>query len=367
MVDYRKFLGAAAKEPVLYLGGSVAYGEAAPMRLRAPVEVEPGFFFASRAGRFAELHAEEPATRLAWAGEPRSVGHYASGYVALEGSRFARVMQLGEAEPDVLSKVRVVHHVSGVTIFEEALFDEEAEFEAREALLGDRVLANVRGISPTLRAAFGWALLSRVAASRAALVSPVEALGAIPDIAERGRSAAGELLEALTIRRAVRRARNEEREALAAAPCDGLPADADGPTEADEEPAEVHAPVWPQHRGRGSRRARVELLSSEERARDVFAYCEKALRAAGATLDHVRDVSGPRRHARRGAPRPATIEVRFRFLGETFITVVDGSTLQVHDAGVCLDGSDDALTLESLPSAIREAHDTGRLVITRRP
>ena len=61
------------------------------------------------------------------------------------------------------------------------------------------------------------------------------------------------------------------------------------------------------------------------------------------------------------------IEVRFRFLGETFITVVDAVTLQVHDAGVCLDGSDDALTLESLPSAIREAQETGRLVITRRP
>ncbi len=48
------------------------------------------------------------------------------------------------------------------------------------------------------------------------------------------------------------------------------------------------------------------------------------------------------------------------------MALVDPVTLNVHDAGICLDGEDGRLTLESLPSAIREAYSTGRLVITRR-
>ena len=46
--------------------------------------------------------------------------------------------------------------------------------------------------------------------------------------------------------------------------------------------------------------------------------------------------------------------------------VVDAITLQVYDAGVCLAGEDRLVTLDSLPSVIREAIDTSRLVITRR-
>jgi len=45
---------------------------------------------------------------------------------------------------------------------------------------------------------------------------------------------------------------------------------------------------------------------------------------------------------------------------------IDAITLQVWDAGVCLAGEDRLVTLESLPGVIREAIETGRLVITRR-
>ncbi len=60
------------------------------------------------------------------------------------------------------------------------------------------------------------------------------------------------------------------------------------------------------------------------------------------------------------------IEVTWEFMGERFISVIDAMTLQVYDSGVCLAGEDDLVTLDSLPGVIREAIDTGRLVITRR-
>ena len=59
------------------------------------------------------------------------------------------------------------------------------------------------------------------------------------------------------------------------------------------------------------------------------------------------------------------LEVTYSFLGNRFQSIVDARTLNVVDAGVCLDGEDGALTLESLPGVIREAVDTGQLVITR--
>jgi hypothetical protein len=60
------------------------------------------------------------------------------------------------------------------------------------------------------------------------------------------------------------------------------------------------------------------------------------------------------------------LEVTYRFYGQRFISIVDAATLQVIDAGVCLSGSDSLVTLESLPSVIKEAIETRRLVITRR-
>ena len=58
------------------------------------------------------------------------------------------------------------------------------------------------------------------------------------------------------------------------------------------------------------------------------------------------------------------IEVRYDLDGERFVSIVDVDSLQVVDAGICLSGSDRELTLESLPSVIREAMRTGRLNIT---
>jgi hypothetical protein len=58
------------------------------------------------------------------------------------------------------------------------------------------------------------------------------------------------------------------------------------------------------------------------------------------------------------------IEVRYDLDGERFVSIVEADSLQVVDAGICLVGSDRELTLESLPSVIREAMRTHQLNIT---
>jgi hypothetical protein len=64
------------------------------------------------------------------------------------------------------------------------------------------------------------------------------------------------------------------------------------------------------------------------------------------------------------------VEVRFRFEGRRFSCVINPGTLGIVEAGICLsaDGirGDTLFTLESLPAVIREAIQTGRLVVTRR-
>ena len=61
------------------------------------------------------------------------------------------------------------------------------------------------------------------------------------------------------------------------------------------------------------------------------------------------------------------LEVIFRFMGQRFISVVNALTFRVIDSGICLGHPprDDLVTLESLCAVIREAIDTGRLVILR--
>jgi hypothetical protein len=86
---------------------------------------------------------------------------------------------------------------------------------------------------------------------------------------------------------------------------------------------------------------------------DPVARAEAALRGAGACLAELRRLNG------------GLLEVRWRFAGERFSSVVDARTLGVVDAGICLAGHDRMVTLESLPSVVREAMDTDALAMTR--
>ena len=57
--------------------------------------------------------------------------------------------------------------------------------------------------------------------------------------------------------------------------------------------------------------------------------------------------------------------VRYALHGRRFECVIDTNTLQIVDAGICLSGADHQLNLSSLPSAVREAIETGRLHVFR--
>lgn len=66
---------------------------------------------------------------------------------------------------------------------------------------------------------------------------------------------------------------------------------------------------------------------------------------------------------RRNGPRNAV--VRYRLRGRRFECIIDTESLQIVDAGICLSGTDEELNLSSLPSAVREAIESGQLHVFR--
>jgi hypothetical protein len=66
---------------------------------------------------------------------------------------------------------------------------------------------------------------------------------------------------------------------------------------------------------------------------------------------------------RRNGQRQAV--VRYRLGGRRFECVIDTESLQIVDAGICLSGADEELNLSSLPSAVREAIESGQLHVFR--
>lgn len=59
------------------------------------------------------------------------------------------------------------------------------------------------------------------------------------------------------------------------------------------------------------------------------------------------------------------VAVRYRLGSRRFECVVDMQSLQILDAGICLSGTDEELNLSSLPSAVREAIESGQLHVFR--
>ena len=205
-------------------------------------------------------------------------------------------------------------------------------------------LARLKGVPASLRAAYAYTVGERTAQRLAIPVSPLELLPYVAAIAERGADAAAEALTRLQEeRRAYVRSREQELLAATAAAA----AAAREQQRAAAQAAAAHSTDHRRGRAQPSRDRRPAPLVAEERA-------EAALHAAGATLLDTRALGREQ------------LEVTYRFYGQRFISIVQASTLQVLDAGVCLAGADGLVTLESLPSVLKEAIETHRLVITRR-
>lgn len=328
-MDYKRFLQIEEQRlTLLYLGGLVAFAQPSKqqasrsLRLASAPTLEPGFYAATVKGRRAELGAPADAYDLTTL--PREVGHWAHGYLALPGGRAERVELLGNAEPELLAPVRARRHETRALLFEESLFESEAEGAARDALERGEGLRELKAMSPALRTAFAIATASREARRLQLEIAPSE-LGQLGSIADGGAVAARAILQTILDRRNLeleRIARTQQRTT-------------------QEELARIAATRAAQ------RRQSDTNLAPLERA-------ERALAAAGAALLSGRNLQG------------GTLEVRYSFMGERFVSVVDALTLHVFDAGVCLAGADEEVTLESLPSVLREAIEGGELVITRR-
>lgn len=329
-MDYTKFLGKKEHVVLAYLGGAHVFAKERRLRVTEP-RPDIGFHSFEVSGRNARsLERVESPDPEVFAGCAKARGHFVSGWLVHQGG-VDRLALLPEEEPAPLAVTRARRWHSGDLIFESLDFDGEAEDAARLRLERLEGLGDLKGVPATLRTAFGVATLLEAARRANVPMSFREALPRASDAAERGGAACAE-----HIARIVRERQEAEQRALREAI-------------AAQDRARVQEILarMPEARQRAS-------SGEPPTMRNAAARAEEALESADARMMASRRLEGTH------------LQVTFEFMGERFITVVDGITLNVLDAGVCLAGSDRLVTLDSLPGVIREAIDTDRLVITRR-
>lgn len=319
LVDYRKFLSRAETAVAPYTGGPTVWVKGRKLRVKG--EAEPGHWRFEITGRDA-VPKERAAPELDALARVR--GHFAGEWLFRPNEAPEHVELLPEEEIAPLSIVSARRTEDGELVYESTDFDGEAEDGARRALEEGTPLAEVKGVGASLRAAWAWAVVLGVARREEIQVALAEALPFLPEVG--GEARALELARAIDARRIEHAVRVEGRV------------------------IDV---------GRVVRRMR-QAGGPEPTTENAKERAEAALAAADARMLSARVAAQGR------------LEVAFRFRGQRFITVCDPITLQVIDAGICLVDHEDArrgdseLTLESLPSAIREAMDLHVLVITRR-
>jgi hypothetical protein len=311
--DYHRFLGAASVEVLPYIGGP--FVEAPDRRLRLAGSAEPGYWRFAVRGRTAR--PVEPAEPPDLSHLPVVRGYALSDYVVGPGGVAERLAIGPRDEPLPFAPLIVRRWPSGALLFDALDFESGVEEQVRAAYAQRRPIADVRGVPAALRAAYAYAILLRAARELGIPARPAEARMRLAELANGGESAARRLLTA------AQAARTAQAEALA-----------------------ERRPEWIVARDAAlARRLPANRQRAEERA-------AAALHAARAVLHGTRWLAD------------GLLEVRYDYAGEQFVSIVDGETLRTVDAGICLDGHDETLTLESLPAVIREAMQTGQLHIT---
>jgi hypothetical protein len=311
VTDYRRFLGTVTQEVLPYVGGP--FVEAVDRRLRLVVRPhEPGYWRFEVRGRDARPLAPTDPPDLS--DLPAVRGFAVAGYLVGSGGVAHRLALGPPDEPPLFAPLVARRWPSGALLFDLPDFA-GVEDEVRAAYDRRRPISDVAGVPAALRAAYAYALLLRTATELRIPMRPGEARHHVTELAEGGEAAARRLILAAEARRAA-----EAR---------GVPTD--------------HRPPW--MAAGDAARADPDRRRAEERA-------AAALHSAHAVLHGLRWLAD------------GLLEVRYDHSGEQFVSVVDGRTLRIVDAGLCLDGQDDALTLESLPGVISEAIRTGQLHIT---
>ena len=306
-MDYNKFLQKTEHVVLAYLGGPYVYGKDRRLRIAEP-RPPSGFHRFEVSGRNAR--ALEAVDSPDLSGLPKVRGHHVAGW-AVDKS-LERLMLLPTEELPPFALVRARRWYSGDLLFESQDFDSEIEETARVRLERLETLAELKGVPSSLRIAYGIAATLAVARRERFDLSPREAAASAVRVADEGEAAAQAVLADIRRRRETEAERIASRVAL---------------------------------QQRAQRGATLE--NAAERA-------EASLDAADARMLSSRRLDG------------GNLEVTWEFMGERFISVVDALSLHVYDSGVCLAGADELVTLESLPSVIREAIVDGLLVITRR-
>lgn len=317
MTDFRAFL--APTEPLVlpYFGGTRV--DAAARRLRVEVELAPGWWrFRVDRRRAVPL---EPAAPAELGALPAVRGHWVNGWVVASGRELARVALPPDDEPPPLARVTARRWHSGDLVFDGVDFEDDAEVRARRALEDAQPLGDVPGVAPSLRTAFGLALGAVIAAELGVAAEPRELMPAVVAIADRGRDGLREWAAELAAERA-------------------------------------------RHEAAASRRAaELRLAEATANARPVERNSDPRRRA-----DDALDGARARMLACRSIEGGHQLDVKYDVDGVRIQSIVDARSLQVIDPGVCLGHGDDycALTLDAMPSVVREAIATHALNITRR-
>lgn len=318
MVDYRKFLGKSEEVVAPWFGGESIDLANRRLRLTARPEKSGWFRFEVKGRTARAVGAAEPVDLSEL---PRVRGFFWNERLVSDGARAEILNLMPEEEPALFAPVTARRWHGGELIFDQLEFESEAEGQVRSALADAASIKDVKAVSASLRAAFAYALGQKEARRLGTQVSAAELKPSILRITEGAVEA---VIRALMTERAL--AEREMRELR-----------------------QRHAAEALRNEVRRAREARAQTRHAlEDRLFD-------ALDAAGGRLES---------HRRLGEER---VEVVFRFMDTRFVSVVDAATLQVIDSGICLGHPprDGLVTLESLPSVIKEAIDTDALVILR--
>jgi hypothetical protein len=87
---------------------------------------------------------------------------------------------------------------------------------------------------------------------------------------------------------------------------------------------------------------------------------------AARRADDALDQAGARMLSTRLLAGGTQIDVTYEVDGTRIISLCDAVTLQIYDPGICLSGAHRVLTLDAMPSVVREAIQVSHLNITRR-
>jgi hypothetical protein len=329
MVDYRRFLAATSEADLPYFGGPFVDATDRRLRLAGDTRPAPGFWRFEIRGRDARPIA--PADPPDLSELPAVRGYAVADYLV---HQHAERLALPPADqPLTFAPLVGRRWPTGALLFDTLDFEAGIEEEVRERYTAGQPLAELSGVPAALRAAYAYAVLLRASARDGVPARPAEARGSVAAIAAGGEPAARQVL------RDLRREREQQPAAGQLShdqPGAGqLSHDQPAAGQLSHDQPAASAPQTPA-------RAR---LSAEDRA-------DAALFAANAALRDTRWLAN------------GVLEVRYDLDGERFVTLVDGQTMRVVDAGICLDGHDDRLTLDSLPGVIREAIRDHRLHIT---